>query len=189
MKIFVVGNAPPTRDLASLIDAADVVIRFNLAPFYGKLTGTKTTTMALVNTGPPGSRLLSKVGALANPGVAMATTIKLPVAVDRVAALRAAYPELANDLTEHSHLTVDPIWADKTISFVSADMHAALATKVGGPMPSTGMIILEELVMTRQPGVEIHLCGFAHNGWGGHPWKAEKALTEDYIAQGFVTRH
>lgn len=187
MNIFLVGNGP-TGDLNQIIDSADIVIRMNKALGFGKTTGTKTDILVLVNTGTPGQELLSARGVRANPAFAEAKEIRLPVCPMRAAERRAAHPERSGELTDFSHFTKLPIYKGKIISTVPRDLTAALEAKLGSPMPSTGMIMTEQLVMNRQPGDVIHLCGFGHEGWDGHPWAKEKALTDSYVEQGFIVR-
>ena len=187
MNIFLVGNGP-TTDLNQIVNKADLVVRMNKAPSFGVTTGTKTDILVLVNTGVPGSELLSKRGVRANRAFSVAKEIRMPVCPERAAERLARYPERAHQLTEFSHLTALPIYRDKTISFVPGDLVAALEAKLDSPMPSTGMIMTEQLVMNRQPGDVLYLCGFAHQGWDGHPWAKEKALTNSYVDQGFIVR-
>lgn len=187
MNIFLVGNGP-TTDLNSIIDAGDVVIRMNKVPTFGKTTGTKTDILVLVNTGTPGEELLSAKGVAKNKAFKLARQIRLPVAPARCIQRRIAYPERAAQLTEFSHLTKLPAYDGKIISFVPYQILMDLEAKLDSPVPSTGMIMTEQLVQTRQPGDTIHICGFAHEGWDGHPWAKEKALTDSYVEQGLLVR-
>lgn len=187
MNIFLVGNGP-TSDLSKMIDAGDVVIRMNKVPTYGKTTGTKTDILVLVNTGTPGEELLSAKGVAKNKAFKGARQIRLPCSPARVIQRRAAYPERAHQLTEFSHLTKLPAYNGKIISFVPYQILVDLEAKLDSPMPSTGMILTEQLVMTRQPGDTIYLVGFGHEGWDGHPWAKEKALTDSYVEQGLLVR-
>ena len=91
-------------------------------------------------------------------------------------------------MTEWSHLTEEPHFKGKIVTIVPGELVRNLEVKLNSPVPSTGMIMTEQLVQTRQPGDVIYLCGFAHSGWDGHPWEAEKALTNSYVDQGFIIR-
>lgn len=187
MDIYIVGNAP-TSDLSARIDDADRVIRFNLVPNFGKTTGTKTTTLAVVNTGVPGSELLNPKNMRRNPAFALAGEILLPVTPDDAKERLEKSPKLKGELTEFSHLTADPLYAGKIIRFVDKAAKDALLAKLDSTMPSTGATVLEEVMATRQPNDRVFLVGFKHTGWSGHPWEKEKALTEEYIRQGLLIR-
>lgn len=187
MDIFLVGNGP-TGDLSQQIDAADLVIRMNKVPTMGKTTGTKTDILVLVNTGTPGEELLSRRGVRANPAFKIANEIRLPVCPMRAAKRREDHPERRHLMTEWSHMTKETHFRGKTITTVPGDLVSRLEDKLNSPVPSTGMIMAEQLVQTRQPGDVIYLCGFAHSGWDGHPWEAEKALIDSYVEQGFIIR-
>lgn len=187
MNIFLVGNGP-TSDLNDIIDRADLVVRMNTVPTFGKTTGTKTDILVLVNTGSPGLELLSLKGVMSNPAFKLAREIRLPVCPERAAVRRAAHPERSNQMSEWSHLTKHEVYRDKIITNVHGHIAAKLEAKLNSPVPSTGMTITEQFVTNFQRGHKIHLCGFEHKGWDGHPWEAEKALTNSYVDQGLIIR-
>ena len=44
-------------------------------------------------------------------------------------------------------------------------------------------------VQPNRPFETIHVQGFTHKGWIGHPYKCEKMATAELVRSGLVTKH
>jgi hypothetical protein len=196
---MIVGNGPVDDGVAELIDAADLVIRFNGSRNFGA-AGRKTDIIAVCNTGRPGAQMLADPEWRDSDAVHRTAEIWSVRDPDKFADLA---PELAI-----SHPELDDFCDDYTAGFaafaaargkqhrtVSRVVHealdAALLALGAEPyvVPSSGMVVIEALLSDPDHAEDtIILAGFGHSGWDGHPFDAERRLVDRYIASGRVMR-
>ncbi len=54
--------------------------------------------------------------------------------------------------------------------------------------PSSGFLAIVYAFWCN-PAVTLHLFGFTHQGWDGHPWEAERRTVDGFVEAGKVVRH
>lgn len=196
-KIAIVGNGVVGGGGAAVIDAADLVIRFNDCRSYGT-GGTRTDIVAVCNTGRPARAMLTSREWRTHPGVVSAAqiwSVRDPV---KFAALRMelalSHPELddfCDDYTEGFEAFC--AHAGKRHVVIDRRIHEALdaALSAANPppyvVPSSGMVVIGAVLET-WPDAEAVLAGFDHVGWEGHPFAAEKKIVDAHIAAGRLKR-
>lgn len=198
-RVMIVGNGDIGEGLADVIDAADLVMRFNDCRSVGP-GGGRTDIVTVCNTGRPGKAMTENTGWACNRSVWLASEIWC---VRDPAKFRAMRPDILR-----SHPELDDFCDDYTDGFASyardngkgfhiipavthESLDLALAAHAPGPyvVPSTGAVAIAEfLAHYRRPNDQIFLAGFGHQGWDGHPWAAEKAWVEGLIMSGQLTR-
>lgn len=196
---MIVGNGQIPEDAASIIDAGDLVIRFNDCRSFG-WGGTKTDVVAVCNTGRPAAAMLTSEDWMRSRPVRECTqiwSVRDPLKFAELrAGLRTTHPELddfCDDYTDRfaafaegaakSHRVIDQT--------VHAAAEAALADHEPAPyvVPSSGMIVIAFMLNGFcGPGDRISIAGFGHDGWNGHPFAAERRLVDAYAAAGLLTR-
>ena len=197
--IAIVGNGEIGPGLAGLIDAADIVMRFNDCRSVGT-GGTRTDIVAVCNTGRPGKKMLQEPGWKDNPSVLAASSIWCVRDPAKFAAMRAplavTHPELDDFCDDYTQGFLQfGRQAGKALHVIPAETHDRLddelATFRPAPyvVPSTGLVAVTEfLTHFRQAGDSIALVGFGHQGWEWHPWQAERQWVEARIADLKLTR-
>jgi hypothetical protein len=194
---MIVGNGEIAAGAADVIDAADLVIRFNDCRSMGA-GGSRTDVVAVCNTGRPARAMLGSAEWRRSPAVASASEIWSVRDPRKFAALRAplaiSHPELddfCDDYTEQftafceatgkRHVVID--------QSVHEGLDAALADYDPGAyvVPSSGMVVIAD-VMLHHPGDDIAITGFSHTGWDQHPFAAEKQLVDAYVSLGRLRR-
>ncbi|SCB11011.1 hypothetical protein GA0061100_101817 [Rhizobium hainanense] len=195
--VMIVGNGEVAAGAAAVIDAADLVIRFNDCRSMGA-GGSRTDVVAVCNTGRPARAMLGSAEWRKSPAVASASEIWSVRDPIKFAALRAplaiSHPELddfcddyTDQFTAFCHAT------GKQHVVIGQSIHegvdAALAEHDPGSyvVPSSGLIVIAE-VMARHPDDDIAITGFSHTGWEEHPFAAEKRLVDAYISLGRLRR-
>jgi len=195
--VMIVGNGEIAAGAADVIDAADLVIRFNDCRSMGA-GGSRTDVVAVCNTGRPARAMLGSAEWRKSPAVASASEIWSVRDPRKFAALRAplaiSHPELddfCDDYTDQftafcratgkRHVVID--------QSVHEGVDAALADYDLGSyvVPSSGMIVIAD-VLLHHPDDDIAITGFSHTGWEEHPFAAEKRLAEAYISLGRLRR-
>jgi hypothetical protein len=198
-QIMIVGNGPVDCGVAALIDAADLVIRFNGCRNFGA-AGRKTDIIAVCNTGRPGAAMLADPNWRDSEAVNATAEIWSVRDPDKFAAMR---PELAVTHPELDDFCDD--YTDGFAAFASAngkhhriitravheDLDRALEAYAPGPyvVPSSGMVVVHAILSDPAHADDtIILVGFGHTGWDGHPFDAESRLTDQLIASGRLMR-
>ncbi|WP_246780529.1 Urease operon accessory protein [Rhizobium sp. AQ_MP] len=196
---MIVGNGPVDAGAAPLIDAADLVIRFNGSRNFGA-AGRRTDIIAVCNTGRPGAQMLADPAWRDSEAVSRTAEIWSVRDPDKFADLK---PQLAV-----SHPELDDFCDDYTDGFatfatangkrhriIHRNVHEALDASLlalgAEPyvVPSSGMVVIEALLSDPDHADDtIILAGFGHSGWDGHPFDAERRLVDRYIASGRVMR-
>ena len=197
--IVIVGNGSIPQELAGMIDAADLVIRFNGCRSAGP-GGTKTDIVAVCNTGRPALEMLAGGRWKASGTVRQAREIWCVRTGEIFAALRA--PLAA------SHPDLDDFCDDYTLGFktfaaasgrrlsvvpatVHRDLDLSLAAFAPAPyvVPSSGLVVIAYVLdMVAGERDRVSIAGFGHEGWQWHPFAAERRWVEDRIAAGRLDR-
>lgn len=198
-QVMIVGNGPVDDGVASLIDAADLVIRFNGSRNFGA-AGRKTDIVAVCNTGRPGAQMLADPNWRDSEAVRRTAEIWSVRDPDKFAALKGAlaisHPELDDFCDDYTDGFATFAHANgKRHRIVHRDVHERLDEKLSAldaeayVVPSSGLVVIEALLSDPAHADDtIILAGFGHAGWDGHPFDAERRLVDRYIASGRVMR-
>ncbi len=198
-QIMIVGNGPVHEGAAPLIDAADLVIRFNGSRNFGS-AGRRTDIIAVCNTGRPGATMLADPAWRDSEAVSRTAEIWSVRDPDKFAELK---PQLAI-----SHPELDDFCDDYTDGFeafatakgkqhriISREIHDALDTALAAfdaepyVVPSSGMVVIQALLSDpKHRSDTLILAGFGHSGWDGHPFEAERRIVEQHLASGRIMR-
>ena len=193
--IMIIGNGAIETGLAPVIDAADVVMRFNDCRSVGT-GGQKTDIVAVCNTGRPGRRMAQEAGWKNNPSVRSACAIWCVRDPQKFAAMRAplaiSHPELDDFCDDYTDAIADfCAGSDKELYVVPAATHDHLDRQLAAydpapyVVPSTGLVAISEVLGAfSAPGDRVCLAGFGHQGWEWHPWQAERRWVAERIAEG-----
>lgn len=197
--IMIVGNGPVPQRAAAIIDAADLVIRFNDCRSCGT-GGQKTDIVAVCNTGRPALSMLGGGQWKTNAAVRQAGEIWCVRAADKFQTLRpqlaASHPDLddlCDDYTDgfraFAKATGRAFHAVPASTHESADAALKQFDADAYVVPSSGMItIAEVLAHWRRPGDRVVLAGFGHAGWEWHPFAAERRYVDTLVAAGYLER-
>lgn len=196
---MIVGNGEVDPSHSKLIDAADLVIRFNDCRSAGA-GGEKTDIVAVCNTGRPAKAMTQGDVWRNNPCVQRASEIWCVRDGAKFLAMRPSilqrHPEL-EDFCEDFTDGYKAIAAEtgKTLHMISAAVHervdADLVAFDPGDyvVPSSGLIVIAHVLQDMAvPGDDIALTGFGHVGWELHPFAAERRLVNSWIAHGYLRR-
>lgn len=183
--IAVVGNAPDLGDHAAKIDSCGTVIRFNNAPGFGGAAGRRVTHLALVNRGGQPREWVDE-GFARLPALREASEVILP------------FPRLIDG-------PPDICWTremqERLVPFgvrtrtLRGDLHERarrVLRGLGAPGridPSTGFLVVFDLLDGRRPDRPIEIFGFGFAGWEGHPWQAERRWFEAAHSRGDLVLH
>ena len=198
-RIAIVGNGPIREGVATTIDAADMVIRFNGCRSAGA-GGRKTDVVAVCNTGRPALEMLAGGSWKNSDAVRQAGEIWCVRTSQMFAAMRAPLAE--------SHPDLDDFCDDYTIGFetfarvtgrhlsvIPAAVHRGLDTSLlafdPSPyvVPSSGLIVIAHVLENvARDGDSISIAGFGHEGWQWHPFAAERRWVDAQIAAGRLDR-
>lgn len=199
MDVAIIGNGDLLTDHSARIDACDYVIRINMVRGIGGNYGDKMDYLVLCNTGVAAVTVMSPKH---NRNIAKAKRIILARNPALYTDIGAQFmgQRAAEFFVDFSHVATGPGFKHARVDCVDYEVGLAIMTKLTKfsqepfVMPSTGMRVIEEVIENPQtfgfagPISQIFVAGFTYEGWPGHPWNAERALTDHYIAQGLVTR-
>lgn len=201
----VVGNARIEADHSQLVDAADVVLRFNECKNYSRFSGTKTTIICACNTGSPAIRFIEEMPFKNLDVCRRAEEFWFPrdVQIQRSFLVRngiqyplSEFEDLSSAIVRSNGLS------GKTFDVFTSLFNAHVFRKIlrfqgqhglEGEYfvcPSTGFLGVEYLLSApRFCDCEVHLIGFDFCGWTGHPWETERRIVEEYAASNRVILH
>ncbi len=200
MRIAIVGNAKLGSDQSALVDASELVVRFNRCEsLAGGLSGNRTDVLALTNTGETGKRFADGgylAGLLARIGASEVWLIRAPGYYRELAKRHSIFDgRKRQNFTEHTALLARAV-KDQQIVIFDAPLQRELDRKLAardpetaGFMPSSGMLAIEHVLhRLARTGDEVVVLGFGHDGAFKHPWSAEKQLVDEYVQQGKLRR-
>ncbi|PZU84535.1 MAG: Urease operon accessory protein [Shinella sp.] len=196
---MIVGNGSVPDGTADVIDAADLVVRFNMTPSF-PASGHKTDVLAVCNTGRPAKAMLSSEDWLDSEPVrdcAEIWSVRDPEKFRRFRPqLAISHPELddfCDDYTEDFERLAER--RGKVHRIISRRVHevvdAELSVQEPGDyvVPSSGMVVVAHVLSEPAFAADtICLAGFSHEGWEGHPFSAERRLIGSLIVSGRLTR-
>ncbi|WP_457584172.1 Urease operon accessory protein [Ensifer canadensis] len=197
--IMIVGNGEVSLGAAAIIDAADVVIRFNDCRSIGA-GGTKTDIVAVCNTGRPALAMLGGGRWKNSAAVRQAREIWSVRSAEKFAGMRAALAE--------THPDLDDFCDDYTSGFesfttatgrvhrvISLAAHEQLDRELSrfAPglyvVPSSGMVVIADVLSEfASADDQVVLAGFGHVGWEWHPFAAERRYVDALVAEGRLRR-
>lgn len=196
--IMIVGNGEVPDGAADAIDAADVVIRFNDCRSVGR-GGAKTDVVAVCNTGRPALAMLGGGRWKTSEPVRQARAIWSVRSGAKFSAMRAALART------HPHL--DDFCDDYTAGFESfaratgrehrvipaetqERLERDLARFAPPPYvaPSSGLVVIADILSRLATGDDVVLAGFGHGGWEWHPFAAERRHVDALAADGRLRR-
>lgn len=197
--IMIVGNGPVPDGAAAVIDAADLVIRFNDCRSCCA-GGDKTDIVAVCNTGRPALAMLGGGAWKTKAAVRQASAIwcvrdggKFQTLRPQLAVTHPDLDDLCDDYTDGFRAFAKA--TGRTFHTVPASTHegvdAGLRQFDAGAyvVPSSGLIaIAEVLAHWQRPGDRVVLAGFGHAGWEWHPFAAERRYVDDLIFKGRLSR-
>ena len=196
---MIVGNGEVPDGAAAIIDAADLVIRFNDCRTFGR-AGEKTDIVAVCNTGRPAVAMLGGGVWKTSPAVRRAAEIWCARAPEKFEALRPrlrlSHPDLDDLCDDYSSgFRTFATATGRASRILPASVHTAVDAELekleagAYVVPSSGLLVIAAVLSEyRRPGDRIVLAGFGHVGWEGHPFAAERRYVEALIAKGHVVR-
>lgn len=197
--IVIVGNGEVPEGAAGIIDAADIVIRFNDCRSVGA-GGTKTDIVAVCNTGRPALAMLGGGRWKTSQPVRDASEIWCVRDAEKFAAMRddivSRHPDLEDFCDDYTEGFASFAAATgRTFRIISANVHETLDDELKSLgaqnyiVPSSGLIVAAEVLESlAEPDDVIMLAGFSHQGWKWHPFEAEREWVDDLILAGWLKR-
>jgi hypothetical protein len=197
--VVIVGNGEIGEGLADIIDAADLVMRFNDCRSVGP-GGGRTDIVTVCNTGRPGKAMTEGSGWACNKSVWLASSIWCVRDPRKFTTMRSdilkTHPELDDFCDDYTDGFADYSRQNaKDFHIIPASTHEALDRTLAvyrpAPyvVPSTGAVAIAEFLdHYRKPDDQVFLTGFGHQGWDGHPWEAEKTWMDDLVGRGELRR-
>ncbi len=195
--IMIIGNGEIAAGAADVIDAADLVIRFNDCRSVGA-GGSRTDVIAVCNTGRPARAMLGSAEWRKSRAVAAASeiwSVRDPVKFAEMrAALAISHPELDDFCDDYTdQFTAFCQATGKRHVVIDRSVHESVDTALADydpgsyVVPSSGMIVIADALL-RYPDDDIAITGFSHTGWDEHPFAAEKRLVDAYVSLGRLRR-
>lgn len=194
MKIVIVGNAPAETDLADEINAADLVIRFNIPGHFNGNTGTKTNVLCVTNLSDPG-RTFAKYRRLASlPNISQVSEIWFPRPSPRKAwqFLFKPWSRQAFRETDYSKFILSRNGLlDRKVIYFGDELYGEccamldIAADFCEREPSSGFLALQYVLRNfDQEAIELLMTGFSFSGSDTHPWTREKQIVLELQQQG-----
>lgn len=190
--VAIVGNGPADVSAKTAIEAADIVVRFNQA-LNSTSTGTRTDAQTLMNHDQP---RYARPARLLNPDVFRAAReLWLPIDPEIMNALEGRDPLDEPSQLNWTHSICERHGRTKKLHMFPKHIHDD-SCRLLAPMladgariePSTGFLTITYAFWCN-PAVTLHLFGFTHQGWDGHPWEAERRAVDQFVAAGRIVRH
>ncbi|RCS22197.1 Urease operon accessory protein [Phyllobacterium salinisoli] len=197
--IMVVGNGTVPAGAGAMIDAGDLVIRFNDCRSVGA-GGTRTDIVAVCNTGRPARIMLEGGQWKSNEAVQRAREIWSVRSGAKFTQMRAelikTYPDLG-DFCDDYTAGFERFSRETSRShrIVPVSVHEQLdqdLTRFGSQpyvAPSSGMVVIADIISHfATSDDDVVLTGFDHVGWELHPFAAERQYVEALAAGGRLRR-
>lgn len=192
--IYIVGNAEVPADCTSAIDAADVVVRFNLCPNLGQHTGRRTSHLWLTNTGKPGLgftepvRLQAVLSRSSPERIVLARPALDPVEqlIVRIRSDQSAMEYGEQICAQAQSLGVPCQYARPHLQAHAMRVLLGYGQPAVKPKcPSTGILAIHHYATAAEyAGHAIAVVGFGFQGWKFHPWELERAYVDDLVGRG-----
>ena len=183
-RIAVVGNGTVHPRHGGLIDQHGTVIRFNSCWHYGQ-TGRRTDILVLNNTGGGGKHITYASDAINLQALASARKFWL-VTAPQIASARG--DEDFTDAMIERRVSGRPWRYIRARSYWSAKDALDTYGAAVDSRPSSGVLVLFQIMNSPSFWRPITLFGFSHEGWEGHAWDAERALVDDWRGWCALTR-
>ncbi len=198
MRTAVIANRDFEIDHSARIDSADRVIRFRTSVNLGRGTGTKTDVIAICNYGTTKKReTYDAIPTSRHFAEAREIWLPLPPSLShrlllsdpfRYLRLQQNFCDFTADLIGMAGRKPVQRLLD-TAHYFAFERRLKALTKRRFAFPSGGACVCEYLMeIAPEPDHEVELYGFSHKGWVHHPWAAEKALADGYVASGRIKR-
>lgn len=206
--MFIIGNGVVEKDLTSMIDEADIVVRFNNVNNYNEKTGTKTSfwilssNKFLINQHISGNQTLGnekKISIKEMIGNTQSLLFSIPpfypVQSDKQKNMfkrivnedRKERIESVSNFLKHFEATKHPF---RIIEFPNKYVFD-IAPEIWAPnwtCPSNGYLVTRMLVDdATYYKHKKYLVGFSWEGWEGHPWFLEKLCLEKMERENLIT--
>jgi hypothetical protein len=193
-RVIVVGNGPKEAGLSSLIDSADVVIRFN-EPDASQRAGRKTDIMFVMNSGKTMEARLKNDAYWQSSYFQDSHLIVLPY---HPSIIRDYHPRpnllsrLKGRRADWTEQTSEKIAAlGKTASVLPREFYLSTCDELGlarGQLhtvfPSAGILgIRYALQEFKSEQWQVGYCGFSFEGWKRHAWPNERAWVAQKVRQ------
>lgn len=184
-RIAIVGNAPPTSNLAEAIDSADFVIRFNEPQAFGAEYGQRVDLLCLINSGGQVEEWLRDRTLTQQEYFKASRAILFPNDPEILDRYHPRSITLAHGSTR-SHLT-DELrdWveaAGKPVDVISRAQYLQTFASLGLPQRelsrcwlSSGILATAYALARAGKCDQVEIYGFSWCGWKGHPWARERA--------------
>lgn len=183
-RVALVGSAPLGKDMSSLIDSCDVIIRCNEAKTLGGHSGSRTDVLCVTNTGGPAHRIITEQSIRRSPRFPDLSEVWFPRdSYTHLQALNASGFQIPpSEFEDRSQdiLTANAL-NDVVVTHFSRDfnerMFASLKLKSADPFvcPSTGFMALCHLLERDDyAAFDKLILGFTFQYWEGHPSRAEQ---------------
>jgi hypothetical protein len=193
-RIALVGNGVVDSSAGNVIDAHDLVVRFNACTSCGS-AGERTGVIVLANAGHPGRAFASgetpiNAGALRSDPCFWLAKPPLIHSIERrrhraykvlVARKPWYYPHTWDDYTDAivERIGSRPWSCIEALTYWQAMGALVVRGASSLQMPSSGMLALFHIRRRLWPA-RVTLFGFSHQGWDGHPWEAERAQVSEW---------
>ena len=198
-QVAIVGNGPVAEGAAAIIDAAQLVIRFNGSRNFGS-AGTRTDIVAVCNTGRPAAAILADPLWRQSSAVRDCTEIWSVRDPEKFAQMRprlaSSHPDLLDFCDDYTAAFASFALANgKTHRIIGRSVHEDLDVQLAAYRPapyiapSSGLLVLHAVLNDPDHAEDaILLAGFGHEGWDGHPFAAERQLIDAHISSGRLIR-
>lgn len=192
----VVGNGPLSDKARHAIGGADYIIRFNDCRSDPE---GRTDAVAVCNTGRPARAMTREPAWIEIPAVAQAAELWCVREALVFSAMRdsilSRHPELSDFFDDHTESYRAIASArQKQLHVISGRTYDWLEKQLKQHgdgyyiAPSSGALVIAELLHRMSEQDCILLAGFSHQGWEFHPWAAEKRWVDALAAQQGVLR-
>ncbi|MDH6229595.1 hypothetical protein M2281_000167 [Mesorhizobium soli] len=184
--IAIVGNGKVDRKSSAVIDAADIVVRFNRASNYGG-AGKRTDVLVVVNWSHPGEEFAKSPKLINSTVRRTAKEFLLTADPTELPSFLNGRPRLDGCPPDYTAEILRSVVQRRPYSFIPmsrlvATEHALISHGARKDViPSSGALVIDYF-HDQYPDAAIHLFGFSHSGWNGHCWDAERRWIETVLA-------
>lgn len=197
--VIIIGNGQLSRDLSSIVDAADFTMRFNEPKLSIGLSGTRTDLLMLATSSKPMQRRLEDPAFVQGQTFRAAKEVMLAY---HPGIIRDYHPKpnilsrLKGRRSDWTMRTIDIVGAaGKEIRIMPPQFYIDGCVELGIPepkmrevFPSTGYFGIRYILETfAREEWDVKLCGFSWEGWKRHAWADERRWVEDKVASGRVS--